>query len=87
MLDYFVYHFRDFALIISAVLLLLKFVIYVFYRTGNDHWRFFLYYPYLNIVVTKDDRRKKIKHLQNAISLVVATLMVMEITVELLLRM
>lgn len=72
--------------ILAAVLVLAKLVLYFSNRSANDSWIYFLFYPGVNINRTPTEKRKRIKKLQNSLSVAVIIVFAVYTMLALLLK-
>ncbi len=79
MLDYIIYFILKYTYIISAVIFLVK--IFFFLRYKNKNWRFseFLYFNQINIKYTSTVERAKMKRTQNVLSIVILSLLLLQL--------
>lgn len=80
-MNFIVYYFSNIIITTMFIIFIIKFLLFVKYKSPNEPWLFMLYYPSINITITKNTTKKKVKTLQNWLSNIVFFLVIVSIIV------
>lgn len=84
MLDFILYYFQYVAIVLIAIISVIKVVLFFKYKGKNSPYHNILFYPYQSIIMTTGAKRRGIKRIQNMLTFTILILIFLYLIIRFL---